>query len=763
MPHREFWEAGFRIFGLHGVTPGGQCKCGHEDCKAVLKHPISSNWQHTPVWSEEQIEAAEMAGMFDTGYGILCRELLIVDIDARNGGLPTFTKLAEVVPEISGAGMIVNTGSGGGSRHLYFRVPEGMSLLTKHPDYPGIDFKSGNAYVVGPGSLHSSGSRYEIALGGPDDIDMAPQSLLDLIKRPERYRADLNGIDVDVSMADLADMLSYITDADDYEMWVRIGMALHHASGGTAIELWDKWSQQSSKYDAGIIGAKWHSFGKSSNPVTLGTLVHHAESRGWKWPVTFSTEGQFDFLESVVGSSSEDVTIDTSGVDLLRPPGFAGELAKWVESRCRHPRENLSSMAALTIISNICGLRYTDDRDGVSANLIVFNVAGSGTGKEAVQQSIAYTHRVCGMAECTYGAIKSEQEIVRNLVRHQPAFYLVDEIGSFLTKIQNAQKRGSASYLEGVIAIIMSAFSKANAFIPISGDMKEDVRSALKKQLAQIEKHIEEDGDSAPMQAILNGLTRQLEGIRNGIEKPYVTISGFTTNVDFGRLMDYDNAMNGFMGRALLCIEHETTPKSKKRFKPGVMSPEMEQTLVQLSTGGSFDVFDTVHRIEHYGHKVSIPTTDEANAMLDKIIDVFEDMAERHKGDTGLEAMPMRAYEQVAKVSLILAIPEGLRTAEHVRWAYKLVLRDIEQKMMAVMANDRAKDEPATALMSKIGTIIGGEDGERLGVIVNRCRGYKREDVEACLAKMEDRGMVSVETAMHKYRKIEVKRYKLTK
>ena len=217
MEYRIFWEAGFRVFGLYGRDKDGKCECGNPHCpeKSLFKHPRVSNWQHTPHWSEEQLDTMVEMRQFKTGYGIALREVLVVDVDARNGGVPSFMKLLEVVPELAGAGLIVNTGSGGGSKHYYFRAPAGVALVIKLADYPGLDFKSGAAFVVGPGSMHSSGQAYEIAYGSPDDIDMVPDALLDMLRVPERHRADLGGKIVDVNDLELAEMLSHVRGYDD--------------------------------------------------------------------------------------------------------------------------------------------------------------------------------------------------------------------------------------------------------------------------------------------------------------------------------------------------------------------------------------------------------------------------------------------------------------------------------------------------------------------------------------------------------------------
>jgi len=90
---------------------------------------------------------------------VLVDGLLVVDVDARNGGVDSWARLVEDVPEIAGAGLIVATGSGGGSKHLYFSLPEPVPLVQTLKKYPGIDFKS-SGFVVGPGSMHKSGTPY---------------------------------------------------------------------------------------------------------------------------------------------------------------------------------------------------------------------------------------------------------------------------------------------------------------------------------------------------------------------------------------------------------------------------------------------------------------------------------------------------------------------------------------------------------------------------------------------------------------------------
>lgn len=66
--------------------------------------------------------------------------------------------------------------------------------------------------------------------------------------------------------------------SDQYESWIRVGMALHHVdSGPSMLAAWDAWSQRSAKYKPGECALKWRTFDlPSTRPVTLGTLLFFA-------------------------------------------------------------------------------------------------------------------------------------------------------------------------------------------------------------------------------------------------------------------------------------------------------------------------------------------------------------------------------------------------------------------------------------------------------------------------------------------------------
>jgi putative DNA primase/helicase len=74
--------------------------------------------------------------------------------------------------------------------------------------------------------------------------------------------------------------LAYIP-ADDRELWLRVGMALHsELSGEDGLALFDEWSQRGETYDARAVRDTWRSF--KPGRVTIGTLWHEAKARGFK-------------------------------------------------------------------------------------------------------------------------------------------------------------------------------------------------------------------------------------------------------------------------------------------------------------------------------------------------------------------------------------------------------------------------------------------------------------------------------------------------
>ena len=130
--------------------------------------PLTLNGVHDATNDEATIERwwteADIANVgIATGNG-----LLVLDIDAKHGGLES---LAQLEAEHGSLPATPTVSTGGGGRHYYFQLPDGMSVGNRAGLADGIDIRGDNGYVVAPTSLHASGSRYQWTI--PPDVPLA--------------------------------------------------------------------------------------------------------------------------------------------------------------------------------------------------------------------------------------------------------------------------------------------------------------------------------------------------------------------------------------------------------------------------------------------------------------------------------------------------------------------------------------------------------------------------------------------------------------
>jgi len=92
--------------------------------------------------------------------------------------------------------------------------------------------------------------------------------------QPAPEPAKLRNLDMD----ELRDALMHIDD-DSYEMWYRIGGALHSVPSGFL--LFDEWSQLSPKYNAKDVEKKWYQTSDITG-VNVETIFYHARECGWR-------------------------------------------------------------------------------------------------------------------------------------------------------------------------------------------------------------------------------------------------------------------------------------------------------------------------------------------------------------------------------------------------------------------------------------------------------------------------------------------------
>lgn len=169
-------------------------------------------------------------------------------------------------------------------------IPEGVVFQTttlKGLQDGELRFQAKGSQTVLPPSRHKSDNRYMWVRGrSPWELHFpapAPDWAIERYQsKPQEYKPRNDSDNPDA--ARVADALRYVSDNDNYQSWLRVGMALHDWDQDNGYNLWLDWSRTSDKFDEEVCSLKWDSFKPSSNGhrVTILSVFKDAWAKGWK-------------------------------------------------------------------------------------------------------------------------------------------------------------------------------------------------------------------------------------------------------------------------------------------------------------------------------------------------------------------------------------------------------------------------------------------------------------------------------------------------
>lgn len=240
--------------------------------------------------------------------------------------------------------VVIHSGRAGHGKLLY-RMPFGLALNSKKlldngPDGKPrnyLDFRCGTANgltaqdVLPGAAIHpDTGMQYRWAGKGHfSRLPLIPAPLLDfwlkLLKKDSerKIKADVG---VNASWDEIRSALAHISPDISRDKWVKVGMALHWAGEQTgqlddAFQIWDEWSESSSKYKASEMLSQWRSFNSDKGSlVKLGTLYREAYESGWVRPSPDATD-LFPALQATAAPAGAAVGfVDVSIGNVLTDP-----------------------------------------------------------------------------------------------------------------------------------------------------------------------------------------------------------------------------------------------------------------------------------------------------------------------------------------------------------------------------------------------------------------------------------------------------------
>ena len=279
---------GWHTFSAHGIDALGDCDCGSDDCRAPGKHPRFGGSDRGATVDSERIKRE--ARFADANVGLHCglSNLVVLDIDPRNGGRETFAELQGQCPALEGA-VIADTGGGG--EHHFFRATEGVAYPSTLG--PGVDVLSGNKYPIIAPSRHRSGGLYRWRIGS-DPISSEfllvplPSSILAKCQPGELDTSPPEPVEEsEAEVARLRSALEHVSADCPRDKWRDHLFAIHATGWECSEELARDWSMTAPQLwsDEAFAGI-WQS-ANASRPGgrTIASIYYVAKRNGWIDPI----------------------------------------------------------------------------------------------------------------------------------------------------------------------------------------------------------------------------------------------------------------------------------------------------------------------------------------------------------------------------------------------------------------------------------------------------------------------------------------------
>ncbi|NIA31744.1 MAG: hypothetical protein GWP06_17770, partial [Actinobacteria bacterium] len=250
-------------------------------------------------------------------------------------------------------------------------------------------------------------------------------------------------------MPKLLDALQHI-DPQPYTKWLKIGMALHHESGGgeDGLNEYVAWSSKADNFDDKACRGKWNSFGRNTGEViTAGTVYELARKNGW------------------VGLHAENLTDAGNGKRLLRHFGedlrFVPEAGRWIiydDGRWEWDRDGgIFRCAKKTTDLMIQEARKTND-DGQRQRLIKHALASENSFRLKAMIDLGSTEQKAVLHQSSLDRDPDLLGIANGVLNLKTGEIRPGRRDDYMTKKSNVEMTGSAggcpvwlSFLERVL------------------------------------------------------------------------------------------------------------------------------------------------------------------------------------------------------------------------------------------------------------------------------------------------------------------------
>ena len=495
------------------------------------------------------------------------------------------------------------------------------------------------------------------------------------LQEPEEILFDATDVKAETYLLDdterAAQALQNIPN-DDYEKWLKTGMSLKSLLGDKGFALWDSWSSTSGKYIQSEMRSKWESFkGGDITEGEGGTLFHLAGDTFRHKPIS---------VPPTYKKKGEDID-RAIHKDLLNPPGFVGDFAKFVADNSKYPQPELTLGASLAYTGVMVGRKGATE-ENTRSNLFIAGLGKTGSGKESCRYFIkkfdSENEMNCFGAEKVTGRAAIE----RVLAWRHSSLFLIDEFGLFMQAIfsDNAPKHAVET-----MTAFMEIYTSSGG--PYFGQDKASLR----------------------------------EQERFEIDQPCCSIYGTSTPDTFWSSLNSGKIRDGSMNRFVVFNALDNRPK-RQRLRLLQKFPKVLCDRAKLFKSMSIDNSSSGNVKEQVAkpNPEIIVYTDDAYQVFEKLEDECSRLSE--KGATG--AMWVRVAEHAKKIALINTIGDNKSEINAERAEYGCELMKVLTRNTCMDIQRNLADNEFERLSKKIERMIreAGTDGITTSELTARTR-----------------------------------------
>jgi hypothetical protein len=437
-----------------------------------VKHPLIDRWRMQSSnaagiingWWLTFANAAPAIDLAKSG-------LLVIDADARDGGVESWEALAAEHGFDLSSTLVVDTPNRG--RHYYFRQPTGgeRPLGNGRGTLPaGIDVRGFGGYVLAPGAQLADGREYR-PTGSLTHIAEMPAWLETILKSaravvpaapvplpeaPERVGEQRH---VDVYIDRIFDTLASTPKGGRNNQLNDAAFTIGRLCAGHALpesHYVSLLQNMAAQIGLGAVEARATIAsgmkGGRGNPLrlegTAGESDPMAEAVRHRLLVNHESGS---IIDAETGEIVELESFDPASLQFPAPGGLVGRLANWICATARYPQPELAVGAALVIVGTAIGRLYRGPTKA-GTHLYLVAISPTGTGKDHPLASIQKVLTAAGLAQHVGpGEFMSMPAAIKFIRRCPLSACPMDEFGSFLKRINHARASGFEASISKVL------------------------------------------------------------------------------------------------------------------------------------------------------------------------------------------------------------------------------------------------------------------------------------------------------------------------